>query len=233
MTTNGKESKQMVILQELTDHSIQSILKEVDFDHLALALKDVPPGVRDMIVRNMSRRASMKLQDEMEFIGKARPENIAEAQKRIESMVAEKLEAGELAREEDGAGGDGKQEKQVLELQDLIRKRGVAERSSAEMVEIFLHLSYIARRCGILALEKVFPSLKDDDFLAHGIRLAIDGTDPELIQALMERKKQALLQELERRLSMEVTGVMSVQSGDHPRITEQKCLAHLPGLWAQ
>ena len=42
-----------------------------------------------------------------------------------------------------------------------------------------------ARRDGILALENVTEDI-EDDYLVRGIRLAVDGTDPELIESIME-----------------------------------------------
>lgn len=42
----------------------------------------------------------------------------------------------------------------------------------------------VARRDGILALENVTDQISDD-FMVKGIQLAVDGTDPELIEAIM------------------------------------------------
>lgn len=49
----------------------------------------------------------------------------------------------------------------------------------------------IARRDGILSLENVTADL-DDEFLKSGIQMAVDGTDPELIQQIMESEMEAV-----------------------------------------
>ena len=50
-------------------------------------------------------------------------------------------------------------------------------------------LSETARREGILALENEVSS-KDDTFLAQGVRLAVDGTEPDLIMDILETELQ-------------------------------------------
>lgn len=53
------------------------------------------------------------------------------------------------------------------------------------MIGKIIELSNVARKEGLLALEEVASEL-DDDFLKKGILLIVDGTDPELVRAIME-----------------------------------------------
>ncbi len=53
-------------------------------------------------------------------------------------------------------------------------------------------LAEVARRDGILALEGMIGEMQDD-FLVRGIQMAVDGTDPEVIQAVMETELENLL----------------------------------------
>ena len=52
------------------DKGIQVVLKEIENDELALALKTASPDLRDKIFRNMSERASQLIQEEMEFMAR-------------------------------------------------------------------------------------------------------------------------------------------------------------------
>jgi chemotaxis protein MotA len=54
-----------------------------------------------------------------------------------------------------------------------------------EIIKKLVEYSEVARRDGILALEGVLEQIKDP-FLKQGLQLAVDGTDPELIQDIME-----------------------------------------------
>src|SRR5690606_19428549 len=54
------------ILYNVDDRGIQSMLREVSSDALVLALKGADDAVKDKIFRNMSKRASELLQDDLE-----------------------------------------------------------------------------------------------------------------------------------------------------------------------
>ncbi len=172
----------------------------------------------------------------------------------------------------------------------------------AETIRELVRYAEVARREGILSLENLIPEM-NDPFIVRGVKMAVDGTDPELIktildtelEALMERHSQgkAILDALARYApafgmigtlmglifmlsSMEdpskigpgmavalittlygalianvvagpmadklaardieealvksiiVTGVMSIQSGDNPRVVEAKLMTFLP-----
>ena len=53
-----------------------------------------------------------------------------------------------------------------------------------ELIKDFRRYADIARRDGILALENVTQEVRDP-FMVRGIQLAVDGTDPEVIQSMM------------------------------------------------
>ncbi|MBQ8591450.1 MAG: MotA/TolQ/ExbB proton channel family protein [Lachnospiraceae bacterium] len=54
-----------------------------------------------------------------------------------------------------------------------------------EMIVKIIELSNLARKEGLLSLEEAVADL-DDAFLKKGILLIVDGTDPELVRAIME-----------------------------------------------
>lgn len=55
----------------------------------------------------------------------------------------------------------------------------------AKLIKQLVELAEIARRDGILALESMTEEM-DEPFLITGLRMAVDGADPEVIQAIME-----------------------------------------------
>lgn len=61
----------------------------------------------------------------------------------------------------------------------------VPKNNTAEMINNIVDLSNVARKEGLLSLEEVASEL-EDDFLKKGILLIVDGTDPELVRAIME-----------------------------------------------
>lgn len=54
-----------------------------------------------------------------------------------------------------------------------------------EIIQKIIDLSNVARKEGLLSLEEAAGDI-DDEFLKKGILLIVDGTDPELVRAIME-----------------------------------------------
>jgi chemotaxis protein MotA len=61
------------------------------------------------------------------------------------------------------------------------------------MIRQLVELAEVARRDGILALEGMIAEM-NDDFLVRGVQMAVDGTDPEIIQSVMETELENLLE---------------------------------------
>lgn len=57
--------------------------------------------------------------------------------------------------------------------------------NTTEMIRKIIDLSNVARKEGLLSLEEAAADM-DEPFLKKGILLIVDGTDPELVQAIME-----------------------------------------------
>lgn len=57
--------------------------------------------------------------------------------------------------------------------------------NEAETIKTIIDLSNVARKEGLLALEEAANNL-EDQFMKKGVLLIVDGTDPELVRAIME-----------------------------------------------
>jgi len=91
-------------LGKLDDRSMQRILRDVNKQDLALALKGAPDKVRDIIYRNLSERARETLSEEVELLGPQLAKNVYGAQRRIVETVRSLEEAEEIVIS--GAGAD-------------------------------------------------------------------------------------------------------------------------------
>jgi chemotaxis protein MotA len=63
-----------------------------------------------------------------------------------------------------------------------------------EHVLTLVRLAEVARRDGILSLENHLADGHYDDFMVRGLRMAIDGQDPAVIQASMEKELEVMLE---------------------------------------
>src|SRR5215208_6841286 len=80
----------------VNDKGIQSVLKEVDNDALALALKTASEELKQKIFKNMSERASQLIQEDMQYMGPVRVSDVEAAQQKIVDVVRKLEEAGEI-----------------------------------------------------------------------------------------------------------------------------------------
>ena len=91
-------------LADVDDRGIQALLREVSSDVLVLALKGSDDNVQDKIFKNMSKRASELLRDDLEAKGPVRVSDVETAQKEILTIARRMAEAGEIVL--GGKGGE-------------------------------------------------------------------------------------------------------------------------------
>ncbi|OCL27083.1 flagellar motor switch protein FliG [Orenia metallireducens] len=80
----------------LTDRDIQILLRQIDTDDLALALKTVSDEVAEKIFNNQSKRAAEMLKEDIEYLGPVRISDVEEAQQKIVGQIRKLEEAGEI-----------------------------------------------------------------------------------------------------------------------------------------
>ncbi|GAB6098898.1 flagellar motor switch protein FliG [Halanaerocella petrolearia] len=88
----------------LTDQDIQQVLREVDTDNLALALKAASDEVANKIFDNQSKRAAEMLKENIEYLGPVRISDVEEAQQEIVNKIRKLEEDGDVVI--DRGGGD-------------------------------------------------------------------------------------------------------------------------------
>jgi len=81
-----------------------------------------------------------------------------------------------------------------LKLPKVVLKTLLSKaQNPVDLIRQLVELAEIARRDGILALENMTEQI-EDGFLITGIQMAVDGTDPEVIQAVMETELENLIE---------------------------------------
>jgi flagellar motor switch protein FliG len=88
------------------DKGLQTILRDVDKDVLALALKGAKPELRERFLGNMSERAAKILREDMNNMGPVKVKDVDEAQLKIVSIAKSLADSGEIVVVTDGDGQD-------------------------------------------------------------------------------------------------------------------------------
>jgi chemotaxis protein MotA len=83
----------------------------------------------------------------------------------------------------------------ILKIFAVLRKAFFSEPAEpVAHVTTLVRLAEVARRDGILSLENHLADGEFDDFMVRGLRMAIDGQDPSVIQAAMEQEVETLME---------------------------------------
>jgi flagellar motor switch protein FliG len=80
----------------VNDKGIQSVLKEVDNEELALALKTASDELKQKIFKNMSERAAQLIQEDMQYMGPVRVSDVESAQQKIVDVVRRLEDTGDI-----------------------------------------------------------------------------------------------------------------------------------------
>ena len=84
-------------LAGLDDKALQTLLRDVANDKLAVALRGADPKVRDRITANLSKRAAEMLVEDMEAKGPVKIAEVESAQKEILAIARKMAESGAIA----------------------------------------------------------------------------------------------------------------------------------------
>ncbi|MBR3770936.1 MAG: flagellar motor switch protein FliG [Clostridium sp.] len=91
--------KKMFVFEDilsLDDKSIQRVLREVDNNELAVALKGSNEEVQNVIFNNLSKRLVTMIKEDMEYMGPVRMKDVEEAQQKIVNIIRKLEDAGEI-----------------------------------------------------------------------------------------------------------------------------------------
>jgi flagellar motor switch protein FliG len=91
-------------LSKLDPGGVQTLLRSVEKDQLALALKGASDALRDMFFSNMSERAAKIMREDMETMGPVRLREVEQAQMSMVQAAKDLANKGEIVLI--GAGGD-------------------------------------------------------------------------------------------------------------------------------
>ncbi|EKV26551.1 Flagellar motor switch protein FliG [Caenispirillum salinarum AK4] len=83
-------------LNRIDSQGIQTLLRHVEKDKLALGLKGASDGIKDLFFKNMSERAGKMLKEDMDALGPVRLREVDEAQNIIVALAKELANSGQI-----------------------------------------------------------------------------------------------------------------------------------------
>jgi flagellar motor switch protein FliG len=91
--------KKMFVFEDillLDDRAIQRVLRDVDNNDLALALKGSNEQVQNAIFNNLSKRLAVMIKEDMDFMGPVRMKDVEEAQQKIVNIIRKLEDSAEI-----------------------------------------------------------------------------------------------------------------------------------------
>jgi flagellar motor switch protein FliG len=100
--------KMMFIFEDLVQLDATTmglILREVDFNTLAIAMKDCPPKLREMVLKNITKRAAESLQENMKLLTNTRRKEVEEARSKIMEQIFDLERKGDITLSREDSSG--------------------------------------------------------------------------------------------------------------------------------
>ena len=91
--------KKMFVFEDillLDDRAIQRVLRDVDNNDLGIALKGANEEVQNVIFKNLSKRLSAMIKEDMEFMGPVRMKDVEEAHQKIVGIIRKLEDSAEI-----------------------------------------------------------------------------------------------------------------------------------------
>ena len=91
--------KKMFVFEDillLDDRAIQRVLRDVDNNDLGIALKGANEEEQNVIFKNLSKRLSAMIKEDMEFMGPVRMKDVEEAQQKIVGIIRKLEDSAEI-----------------------------------------------------------------------------------------------------------------------------------------
>lgn len=91
--------KKMFVFEDillLDDRAIQRVLRDVDNNDLEVALKGSNEEVKNVVLKNLSKRLAAMVEEDIEFMGPVRMKDVEEAQQKIVAIIRKLEDSAEI-----------------------------------------------------------------------------------------------------------------------------------------
>ena len=88
--------RKMFVFEDLDDRAIQRVLRDIDNNDIAVALKNANEEVQNVIFKNLSKRLAAMIKEDMDFMGPVRLKDVEDAQQKIVNNIRKLEDSGEI-----------------------------------------------------------------------------------------------------------------------------------------
>ena len=214
---------------QLTDRETQILLRETKTQDVVLGLKDASTPVKEKFLTNMSTRTRALFEKWIDALGDRDPKEIEAARQRISEWLAKSVSDGRIVwpPEKKEPTPKPKAEREInksrQETESPIKRYGqrpIPQLSLDELTTLIVTLAELARRLGVLSLERVEQYI-EDPLVRKAVELVVDGVDTDQVRETLEELMQSLLKNQELMYRKAIDGMIAIQRGVTPPIIEE------------
>jgi hypothetical protein len=211
------------LLAQLDDPDAQALLREVDAADCTAALKTASAEVKEKLLGNMSARVRGFVESEILRRSDVSEDETRDAQRRILQQTKQCAEAGALKWP---TGADAREDVSPTSYErplDELARCPLDQVAANDLAALWVGLARLAQAEGLEALEKFVDENETSPLVGEALKLAAWGTEPDLIQDLLETRCQmALMPQQNTRNRMVIEALMTFAAGDFPRVIQYK-----------
>ena len=217
-------------LAYLSKKDTSRLVQEVGYRVFVISLKCADDDAKQRLPAGMHRTGRAHVMEELEIIGPISEEEAQQAQRYILHQVRLLGRDGDITwpPATDTLPPRPSLEPEVVPESATVLGRSLNELSLDEIRTLVRGLSAQASEHGLQSLETA-AKLTPDAFVNEGLRIAADGTEPDLIEDILLDRTRILMQIFDNRLCMTIEACCQIRDGTNPRVLEHKLIAmHYP-----
>ena len=207
-------------LVRLPDWARRLLVRHIDQRDMVGALIGAPRELTDLFLDPMSERVRGFILTEMDFAAALPALEVEAARERILAKLLYLREQGRLTWPPTNEPPVPEPEPRIFPHLDRL-SAPLMDFTPDELIDLLADADENARREGILSLAR---HLKEDarTLLTEGLQLAVDGTEADLLQDLLETRAATILRGRTTRAHVAIEGWLSIHCGDNPVFVQQK-----------
>ena len=212
-------------LAQLSDHDAQVLMRHMDQKDLVTVLKGAATPIQEKFLKNMSARVRGFIESEIALLD-IQDDAVAQVRQRILRQTLLLARDGHITW--DGTTIPEKEALYALHISPEFFARAAQpldQLTGVEMASMWREIAEQARREGILSLQQIEERMQDP-LLREALQLAVDGTEPALIEDLIKIRVRTQQRRQETRAEMMVEGLLGIMAGLNPGIIAHKLSAY-------
>ena len=207
-------------LLQFSERDAERVLRAVDRRDLVRAIMGADTVLASNSIGRLSPRVARYVQVEQDLAPELSKELVDASSERICAEIRQLISVGAIVCPGTGGGSTTATPPVLNDAALLLLRRPVPDLTQNEIISALGALGDVVTEHGWNACEKI--ARQATEFVGEGIRLIIDGVEPDLQKDMLETRMLPLLHRHRIHMALLIEALFSVICGDNPRVVAYK-----------